>query len=77
MRSQILRSAEFLVEFLRETDMEQFFAKATTAKYNKGPEKLDQINTIFGDVDVAASKRSKRFCRKFDNYITTYADITS
>ena len=77
MKSQILRSAEFLVEFLRESDIEQFYAKIVTAKYNKGPEKLDEINTLYGDIDVGASKRSKKFCRKFENYITTYSDITN
>lgn len=61
MKSQVLRSAEFLVEFLRESDIEQFYAKVVTAKYNKGPESLEEINTIFGDIDVAGSNRSKKF----------------
>lgn len=72
-----MRSAEFLVEFLRESDVEQFYAKMVTAKYNKGPERLDQINTLFGDVDVSAGKRAKRFCRKLPKYIETYSDISS
>jgi hypothetical protein len=54
MRSQVLRSAEFLVEFLREADVEQFHAKVVTAKYNKGPEKLDEIKTLFGGIEVGA-----------------------
>lgn len=72
-----MRSAEFLVEFLRESDVEQFYAKMVAAKYNKGPERLDQINTLYGDVDVSAGKRAKRFCRKLPKYIETYSDINN
>lgn len=77
MKSQVIRSSEFLVEFLREADIEQFYAKVVTAKYNKGPERLEEINTLYGDVDVTAGKRAKRFCRKFPRYIETYSDITT
>eukprot|EP00347_Sterkiella_histriomuscorum_P022193 403331347 len=77
MRSQVMRSAEFLVEFLREADTEQFYAKMVTAKYNKGPERLEQIATLYGDVDVTAGKRAKRLCRKLPRYIETYDDINT
>jgi hypothetical protein len=48
-----------LVEFLRETSIEEFYTKVVTAKYNKGPERLEQIATLYGDVDVSAGKRAK------------------
>ena len=76
MKSQVLRSAEFLVEFLREAAVDQFHAKVVTAKYNKGPEKLDEIKTLFGGIEVGAPPRAKRLCYKLDNYITAYQDIS-
>jgi hypothetical protein len=72
MKSQILRSAEFLVEFLKESDVKQFYAKVATAQFNKGPEKIDEINTLYGDVQVNAGKRAKTFCKKFNSFLTTY-----
>lgn len=75
MKSQVLRSAEFLVEFLRETTPEQFYQKSVAAKYSKGPERLDQLATLYGDVDVSAGKRAKRICRKLPKFIDNYSDI--
>ena len=71
----MLRSAEFLVEFLKETDATQFRAKQHTAKHNKGPERLDELNTLYGGIDIGFTKRAKHFCYKLNNYITTYEDI--
>ena len=77
MTSQVLRSAEFLVDFLREGDVEQFSRKVVAAKIGKGPERIDQINTLYGDVEVNAGKRAKKFCRRMGKYIETQSDITS
>ena len=43
MKSQILRSSEFLVEFLRETNVEQFMLKALGAQQEEGPKKITEI----------------------------------
>jgi len=76
MKSQVLRSAELLVEFLREADVEQFHAKVVNARVNKGPQKLDEIQTLTGGIQVSAPPKAKSLCFKLENYIQTYEDIT-
>lgn len=43
MKSQILRSSEFLVEFLREINVDQFMLKALGAQQEEGPKKITEI----------------------------------
>jgi hypothetical protein len=62
MKSMILRSSEFLVEFLREPNTEQFMLKALGAQQEEGPRKITEIQTLGGDIDVQARKTSKQFC---------------
>lgn len=65
-----------LVEFLREADVEQFHAKVVNARVNKGPQKLDEIQTLTGGIQVSAPPKAKSLCFKLENYIQTYEDIT-
>ena len=52
MKSQILRSSEFLVEFLREINVDQFMLKALGAQQEEGPKKITEIQTLGGDIDI-------------------------
>ena len=77
MKSMILRSCEFLVEFLKETDSHQFMLKALGAQQEEGPRKLHEIATLGGQIDVKSSKSAKQFCDNYGNFINTYAEINS
>jgi hypothetical protein len=73
----ILRSSEFLVEFLKESDSHQFMLKALGASQEEGPRKITEIQTLGGDIDVQAKKSAKAFCEGFGPFINTYAEINS
>jgi hypothetical protein len=48
----VLRSAEFLVEFLKDPDVEQFKLKILGASMDSGPKKISEISTLGGEIDV-------------------------
>jgi hypothetical protein len=77
LKSFVLRSSEFLVEFLKESNSETFMLKALAAQQEEGPRKITEISTLGGDIDVQARKTSKAFCENFGPFIDTYAEINS
>lgn len=73
----ILRSCEFLVEFLKESDSQTFMIRALAAAQEEGPRKLSDIATLGGEIDVQAKRSSKAFCDNFGSFINTYGEINS
>ena len=55
----ILRSAPFLLDFLKESDKDQYLLKALGSQMEKGPHKIADIATLGGQIDVTAGKRAK------------------
>ena len=73
----ILRSSDFLVEFLKEADSQQFMLKALASQQEEGPRKVSEIATLGGEVDVQARKSAKGFCDNFGSFISTYSEINT
>jgi hypothetical protein len=73
----ILRSSEFLVDFLKIADNQHFMLRALTAQQEEGPRKITEIMTLGGEIDVQARKTARAFCDGFGTYINTYAEINS
>ena len=57
-KSQVLRSAPFYVDFLREINKDEFTLKAMGAQMEQGPRKLFDITTLTGEIDVNAKKKA-------------------
>lgn len=77
MRSMILRTSDFLVDFLKESDTHTFMVRSLSAQQEEGPRKLNDIATLGGEIDVQAKKSARQFCDNFDSFITTYAEINN
>lgn len=77
LKSQVLRSCQFLVDFLQEQDTQVFMIRALTAQQEEGPRKLTDIATLGGEIDVKARKTAKQFCDNFGSFINTYGEINS
>ncbi len=77
LKSFILRSSEFLVDFLKETSSEAFILRALGAQQEEGPRKITEIVTLGGDIDVQARKSARNFCDNFGSFINTYAEINA
>ena len=77
MKSQILRSADFLVDFLSETNTEQFRLKALGKKIAKGPMTIQEFQTLNGEIEVEAKKDARVFCENLDTYVKTFTEINN
>ena len=77
MRSQILRSAEFLVDFLKEPTMESFMLKALGTTMDQGPKRLADFTTLGGEIEINARKQAKIFCDNFEKFNDTYSEINN
>ena len=77
LKSKILRSAEFLETFLKEANEEQFDVKAQTFENEQGPQRIADIATLAGEIDVKARGCAKDFCQQFDKYINTHTEINN
>ncbi|CDW76278.1 px domain containing protein [Stylonychia lemnae] len=77
LKSQILRSADFLVDFLREPSVDQFMLKALGTQQDAGPRKLAEFNTLGGQIEINGRKRAKAFCDNLDAFNDTYQEINN
>ncbi len=48
----VLRSAPFLLEFLKEASHDQFVLKAIGSQMDLGPRRITDIVTLGGEIDV-------------------------
>ena len=77
MKSQVLRASNFLVEFLKEINLDQFQLKALSTETERFPTKVQDFKTLNGSIDVHARKEAVEFCEKYENYIKNFAEINS
>lgn len=73
----ILRTCDFLVDFLKESDPHTYMVRALSAQQEEGPRKLNDIATLGGEIDVQAKKSARKFCDNFDSFISTYSEINN
>jgi len=73
-----LRSSPFLVDFLRENVPKNF---EIVAKKNltdtQIPHKLDDLNTLTGEIDIEACPEAKTFCDNLPIMTDTYINISA
>ena len=62
MKSQILRGCEFLVEFLREPNIEAIQLRIMGTKQDIGPKSIYDFKTLIGEIEVNATKNAQDFC---------------
>lgn len=72
-----LRSCPFLVDFLRENVPKNF---SIVVKQNladpQAPHKLDDLNTLTGEIDIEACSEAKTFCDQLPIMTDTYYNIS-
>ena len=71
-KSQVLRSAPFYVDFLKETNQDEFTLKAMGTSLESGPKKLFDIATLSGEIDVNAKKSAINFCDNMEQWTDQY-----
>ena len=74
-KSQVLRSAPFYVDFLKETNQDEFTLKAMGTSLESGPKKLFDIATLSGEIDVNAKKSAINFCDNMEQWTDQYQEI--
>lgn len=77
MKSQVLRSADFLVDFLKESNIDQFMLKALGSQMDNGPRKLAEFSTLGGEIEINVRKSAKNFSDNFDKFIDTFTEINT
>jgi hypothetical protein len=77
LNSQLHRAGEFLVEFLKEGNLDEFKVKSLAAQMEEPPKKITEFLTLGGDIDVNALKKARDFCENFDSYVNSHSEITS
>ncbi len=78
MKSQTLRSCPFLVDFLRETVPQNFQLSAEAhIRDPTNPHKLDELNTLTGEIDVEVSDEARKFCDELPVMNDTYLNIST
>jgi hypothetical protein len=77
LNSQLHRAGDFLVEFLREGNADEFKVKCHAAQMEEPPKKITDFLTLGGDIDVNAMKKARDFCDNFDTYVNSHSEITS
>lgn len=77
LKSQVLRSAEFLIEFLNEPSIDKFMLKAMGSQMEQGPRKLTDFKTLNGEIEITSRKSAKQFADNLDKFVDTYSEINN
>ena len=75
MRSQVLKGSTFLVDFLRDSDLDHFQQRSLLSCQSKGPKNLKGINTIGGEINVYKKKTAEAFFQESKSFIETFKVI--
>lgn len=75
MKSKVLRSSKFLVEFLKQQDQYKFGYDLSQKEQKRGPRKVKQIKTLTGEILCEASDMAKGFAAGFQDFNTEYQRI--
>jgi len=59
MKSKVLRSCKFLVDFIKEQDQYKFGYDLSVKENSRGPHKVKQIKTLTGEILCEASDMAK------------------
>lgn len=73
----MLRTAEFLVDFLKEPSIDQFITKSLRNTLAEGPRKLTDFRTLNGEIEIVHRKRASQFADNFDKFNDTYNEINN
>ena len=77
MKSQVLRTADFLVDFLKEPSTDMFMAKSLGKTLAQGPRKITDFRTLNGEIEIVHRKRASQFADNFDKFNDTYHEINN
>jgi regulator of sigma D len=72
MRSEELKSSQFLLDFLFETDFKVFAKILKDSEKILGPKKLDDYVTANGLARVLPSASTTQFCLRMPDYIDSH-----
>jgi hypothetical protein len=65
------------VDFLKESNIDQFMLKALGSQMDNGPRKLAEFSTLGGEIEINVRKSAKNFADNFDKFIDTFTEINS
>ena len=72
MRSEELKSSQFLLSFVHETDPKVFSKIMKDAEKSKAPRGLEEFTLAEGEAKCHPSTASTQFCLKMPDYVETY-----
>ena len=75
LRSQVLKTSNFLMAFLQETNQDQFNLKLLTIENEIGPRNIYEFKTITGEIEVERRRNAAKFCENLPKFQTEYAKI--
>jgi hypothetical protein len=75
MKSKILRSSKFVVDFLKEQDQYKFGYDLSVKENAMGPKRVKQIKTLTGEILCEASDMAKAFSDNFESFNSQYQHI--
>ena len=75
MKSKVLRSSKFMVEFLKQQDQYKFGYDLSQKEQKQGPRKVKQIKTLTGEILCEASDMAKSFAAGFQEFNSEYQRI--
>jgi hypothetical protein len=77
MKSQVLRSSQYLLDFLQITDYDQFKLKSIAADVKVGPKSVYDYNTLSGSISVSATEEATEFCNSYESFIKNFKSVNS
>lgn len=75
LKSKILRSCKFVIDFLKEQDQYKFGHQLAHKENKTGPKRVKQIKTLTGEILCEASDMAKQFSDNFNSFNAAYQRI--
>ena len=71
----MLKTSQFLVAFLQETNQEQFNLKLLTIEEEVGPRNIYEFKTLTGEIEVDRRRKATKFCDQMETFTKQYFKI--
>ena len=75
LRSQVLKTSKFLIDFLSEANHEQFRLRSLSMLQETGPRNIYEFKTITGEIDVERRRKAIKFCEQLPRFQREYERI--
>ena len=72
MKSLVMRGSNYLVDFLKVSDIEQFRLITIAAEVRQGPTTLSGFHTLTGSINTKSTKEAQDFCNSYGTFIKNF-----